>query len=333
MEQEQNIDKNLSTEDEIKKLLEKITPGYFVVTKEGEIKADPEGFIRGIMARYTFKTLVDIKEMLWYKNGVYKHHGENIIEAEVENIWKNAVHKPATKHFVSEIIEAIKRRTFVERLEINPPGYVNVKNGILNLEALELEPHTPEKVFTIQLPVAYNPQAQCPKIDRFLQEVCPDGVQTIEELIGWCLEDGYDYQRSVLLYGSGNNGKSTFLNLVRTFLGPENVSSRLLQDLVTNRFALADLYGKLANICADLPNIALTNTGIYKMLTGGDPITAERKFGHPFQFVNRAKLIFSTNQLFGVDDPTNAFWRRWILLQFPNDFTGREINQTELWKD
>src|SRR5208337_5133071 len=97
--------------------------------------------------------------------------------------------------------------------------------------------------------------------------------------------------------GDGSNGKSTLINLIKALIGLKNVSSRGLQELEMNRFAKADLYGKLANLYADLPDTALRSVGIFKMLTGGDPITAERKFQNPFKFISGAKLIFSCNKV------------------------------------
>ena len=66
-----------------------------------------------------------------------------------------------------------------------------------------------------------------------------------------------------------------------------------LQDLEENRFQVAELYGKLANIFADLPNKRLQSSSMFKTLVSGDRITAERKHENPFVFRNHAKLIFS----------------------------------------
>jgi putative DNA primase/helicase len=115
--------------------------------------------------------------------------------------------------------------------------------------------------------------------------------------------------------------------VLRGVLGPENVASEPLETLTSNRFSVAELYGKLANVVADLPSTPLRYTGIFKQLTGGDSIRAEKKNQHPFTFVNEAKLIFSCNEPPQVDDRTTAFWRRWIFVLFEQDFTGREDRQ------
>ena len=126
-----------------------------------------------------------------------------------------------------------------------------------------------------------------------------------------------------MIVGGGENGKSTYLKLLRFFLGEKNISARTMQELETNRFASANLYRKLANIFPDLPTTGLINSTMFKTLTGGDYITVEKKFGRePIEFENYAKLIFSVNETPIVRDNTYAFWRRFILIDFPNEFSG-----------
>jgi putative DNA primase/helicase len=110
------------------------------------------------------------------------------------------------------------------------------------------------------------------------------------------------------------------LNLIKRFLGHTNVSGESLHRILDNRFAVAELYGKLANIDADMSTEALRNTGILKKLTGGDPIPAEGKFKPPFRFVNYAKLLFSANEIPQTPDETDAFFARLIIINFPNQF-------------
>jgi len=105
-------------------------------------------------------------------------------------------------------------------------------------------------------------------------------------------------------------------------LGRHNCAFRSLQELTTNRFAPADLFGKLANIYDDLPPETLTNTGIFKILVTGGEIQAEKKFKNAFKFRNFAKLVFSANKVPSTVDDTKAFFRRWIIINFPNEFTG-----------
>src|SRR5207245_9167429 len=120
--------------------------------------------------------------------------------------------------------------------------------------------------------------------------------------------------------GGGGNAKDTFDRVLIILLGSENVSSRSLQELETNRFAKADLYGKRANICSDVPDITLRATGVLKSLTGEGLVTAENKNQKAFQYRNSAKLIQSLNKLPKSPDDTDAFFRRWFLTLFPHVF-------------
>ena len=126
-----------------------------------------------------------------------------------------------------------------------------------------------------------------------------------------------------MFVGEGNNGKSTLIRVMESLLGTWNCSNLALQDF-GGRFSLADLYGKMANIHADLSSEELRTTGKFKMLTGGDTISSEMKFRQKrISFRNYAKLIFSCNQLPKTPDDTGAFFRRWIILNFPNTFEGQ----------
>jgi putative DNA primase/helicase len=116
------------------------------------------------------------------------------------------------------------------------------------------------------------------------------------------------------------------LEIIKYFLGHNNVSGESLHRLLGTRFATAELNGKLANIDADLSREALKNTGILKKLTGGDYIPAENKFHPPFKFVNHAKLLFSANEIPMTDDETDAFFSRLIIINFPNQFLGNKAD-------
>ena len=81
-----------------------------------------------------------------------------------------------------------------------------------------------------------------------------------------------------MFVGYEDNGKSVMLKVITKFLGLENISSKNLHSLVKERFATADLFGKLANIFADLSAKRLQDVEAFKVLASGDRISAERKF-------------------------------------------------------
>jgi putative DNA primase/helicase len=126
--------------------------------------------------------------------------------------------------------------------------------------------------------------------------------------------------------GGGANGKSTLVNMLTTYIGEDNTSNIALQDLIHKRFARGQLYNKHLNIYSDLSSQAVEDTGIFKMITGSDMIYADRKFKDGFNFRSFAKQVYSCNKIPISRDDTDAYFRRWILLSFPNRFEGKDAN-------
>jgi putative DNA primase/helicase len=143
-------------------------------------------------------------------------------------------------------------------------------------------------------------------------------------------------QKAICLVGEGGNGKSAFLDLATNFVGTENVCHLSLHRLESDRFSPARLYGKLANICPDLPSERLAGSATFKAITGGDRITGEFKYSDSFEFTPFARLLFSANRLPASDDASQAFFDRWLIVPFPNRFrhtqgeTPRSILQNRL---
>jgi len=265
-----------------------------------------------------FLTLWDSGEIYFYNGGYYEGQGEQIIKDLAEQLLRMQI----KEHFKNEIVGYIRDKNYQRREIFNVPlNLINLQNGVYNIETGELLEKNPEYYFLHQIPVDYDPKAKCPRIKKFLREIFyQDDIPVVQEFIGYCLYRRYHIHRAVMLLGEGNNGKSTFINLLTTFLGRNNVSNKTLQELLENRFATASLYGKLLNAAPDIPTTALKRTGIFKCLTGEDRIYADVKFRNGFEFTNHAKLIFSTNTLPKAYDDTYAFFRRWLLLSFPNTF-------------
>ena len=184
-----------------------------------------------------------------------------------------------------------------------------------------MEPHSPDHLSPIQLSVSFDPDAKSPGIERFIEEVFPtDVVELGYEMPGLLSVPDTSWQKAFLLVGSGANGRTTYLNLIMDILGPENVSNISLHDLGSSKFLPAELYGKLANICADIPNQGLRSVAAFKSIVGGDRMIAERKYGQPFAFTPFARMIFAANEIPASPDSGYAYQRRWVPVRFPNQF-------------
>lgn len=266
---------------------------------------------------YHLKTVSDTERIYHYDHGVYLDDGETVLKERIEAEFGDETND----RLVKDIVGKVKRRTYVDRDLFNNKPIINIKNGLLDLETLSLQPHTPEYLSTAQLDVNYNPEASAPAIREFLIQVAQSkDIPLIEEIIGWLLWTDYNVHKAVMLLGIGRNGKGTLLRLITAFLGKRSISNVTLQELVGDRFAKADLYGKLANIGGDLPSKDLSDTSAFRNLTGGDDNRAQEKYRPAFNFRNKAKLLFSANVLPRSPDDTYAFYSRWILIEFLNVF-------------
>jgi phage/plasmid-associated DNA primase len=198
--------------------------------------------------------------------------------------------------------------------------HINLKSGLYNRETGQLDPHTPEYLSPVQLPITYDPTAECPKLDQFLEDVCPKNSGPLAyEILGYLATPDTWLKRAFFLQGPKHSGKSTFCELIGLFLGHQNVTAHTLQHLTSNRFGLATLYGKLANVFPDLPPTRVEDSSIFKMITGNDHlVSAERKYESPFQFWMHCRLLFSANEFPQSADQSETYLGRWLVLLFPN---------------
>jgi len=166
---------------------------------------------------------------------------------------------------------------------------------------------------------------QTPTMDKIFEEwVGKDYVKTLYEIIAYCLLPDYPINRLFCFVGSGMNGKSKFLELLRTFVGEGNVSSTELDTLIASRFEITRLHKKLVCMMGETNFNEMSKTSIIKKLTGGDLIGFEYKNKDPFNEKNYAKILIATNNLPTTTDKTIGFYRRWLIIDFPNQFSEQK---------
>ncbi len=258
-----------------------------------------------------------------YRGGAYRPDGEHDlrerITAELGDEWRRS-RSDETVAFL---------RDSAPRLWATPPrDRINVANGILDLKPRRLDPHTSDFLSPVQISAAYDPDATCPAIDRFLAGVlAPELIQLVHELAGYLILPDNSLQAAMMFLGEGANGKSTLLSLLTKLLGPENVSTVALHRLDEDRFSAAELEGKLANVFADLDARALQASSMFKAITGGDAITGERKYAPAFSFRPYTRLLYSANEPRPTPDSSDAFFRRWTIIPFEKRFAGKDADR------
>ena len=340
-----------SCEEQEQKALESIGVVKTAQGKPKKIKVPFDVVADKIRDRLHIFTMRDNKQLYIYKDGVYRSEGaEAILDTEIRNIhneiyrdsWDSINpnisigHIPkATVRYVNEVLAHIRAYTHITRdsLEKVQSKYINFKNCLFNLETWKTEDHSPEMKSICQISVTFDKDSKCPKISDFLESVVaePD-INLLCEMAGYCLTMDCSQQKAFMLYGVGSNGKSVFLALLESLVGGNNISSESLQRLEFDKYRTAKLYGKLVNICGDIPDIKMNKSEIFKKLTSGlDWIDAENKYQDPFKFHNTAKLVFSANNIpEGKKD--KAYYRRWVLIEFPNNFEGKNADKSLITK-
>jgi P4 family phage/plasmid primase-like protien len=256
-----------------------------------------------------------------YRKGVYHPDGDSSVRQLVKAFLKS---RGLATQWSSRKAEEVVKYIEVDApllWERPPMDRINVLNGLLDVNTAKLSPHSPDFLSPIQLPVKFDPDARCETWDWFVPDVFPgDSSALAWEIPAWLMTPDMAIQKAILLNGEGRNGKSTYLRALLAFLGLNNVCAISLHHLETDRFSVARLVGKLANICPDLPSEDLASTSIFKSITGGDVLLAERKYEASFELSPFARLIFSANILPKGRDASPAFFRRWIVIPFERVF-------------
>lgn len=219
-------------------------------------------------------------------------------------------------------------RTFLGETPLFDEPLLCVENGVVNLETGGLLPHDPAYLMSSRFAVQYDPTATCPTFDDWLSESTKikgrDQVDVLLDVTSQILDFTRLPEKSPFLFGPTRSGKSTFLELLVKLVGPGATSGMKLQDLESDQFAVADLYGKRINIDADVSDEYVPSVSNLKRLTGRDPITANMKYGKRFTFVNQALPIFSGNTLPTVGERSRAFMARVVPVSFPHSKEGSE---------
>jgi len=287
-----------------------------------------------------FFTIVDNKEIYTYnEHGYYENNGD----AKIRNLAEYYLEDYVVERYKNEVVGWIRDHNYIKREDIKVPlNLVNVQNGILNIETMELKEHSPDYLFLGQIPVKFNPKTKCDNFIKFLQHISMKELEprktiidTIQEYLGYCFLRAYPYKNYIVFDGGGDNGKTTLLNVVVALIGMNNNTSVSLQDLNHRPFAKSQLFRKYINVSDDLPKKALKYTGEIKQITGNSPLWADIKNHRKgICFVNYAKPWYACNELPATYDYSDAFFSRMIQITLLNKYLpkgNKKINDKNIF--
>lgn len=330
---------------------------YILVLQSSGFSKEEAKEVLRIINTYVFKTPLDDKEFdvisrdesfrapIFFKDktfqfdkfAAYLKSEKDIIKIDgLLHIYSDGIYTCDYKKIENEMIKIIpflnksKRKEVLDYLEVmipenserSPANYIAFKNGIFDADENRFLPFDPSYVITNKIDHRYMPNAYSKIVDSVLDKLtCGDESLRLllEEVIGYTFYRRNELRKAFVLIGEKANGKSTYLDMIATLLGEDNISALDLNELDA-RFKTAELHNKLANIGDDIGDMFIPNPAIFKKLVSGDRVNVERKGGDPFDFNNYSKLLFSANDMPRIKDKTGAVINRLVMIPFSARF-------------
>lgn len=268
--------------------------------------------------RYTNMILLSNNELAIYNGKFYEIKSANKIVERIIKAVLNCAGNYWTARRGKEVVEVLKLIPDFQVKNLDTDNIINFSNGVLNLDDLTLHEHSPKYLCSYMLETEYDPNAKCPRWDKFLEEIFVGDetcIKLLQEIFGACISNART-QKAFIFYGAGANGKSVVSNVLEYLCGSNNVS-HLALDKFQSTFGLQALIGKKLNIAAELEtgNTKIT-TANFKAVVGGDPVQINIKYQAPLDTVLNCKLVFLTNNLPDTLDTSYGYIRRLLILPF-----------------
>ena len=225
-----------------------------------------------------------------------------------------------------------KVQIHAQELDANPL-LLGVKNGqCIDMRTGMVFDLTPEHLITKSVGCEYDPYAQCPQWEEFLQQVFQEDqslIDYLQQYVGYCLTGLTSEQQVLFGFGLGANGKSVLFSVLTELLGTYAIAAPIDTFMLSGNegpksYLLARLAGArfvLANETSDGQRLA---ENIIKELTGGEVIAAAHKYGHLFEFQPRFKIAMVGNHKPVIRGTDSGIWRRLHLLPFNRSFAVSE---------
>ncbi len=208
-------------------------------------------------------------------------------------------------------------------------GKMNFQNGVLDILSGTLYPHSKEHGFMSVLTCDFDAKATAPRFEKFMDEVLggdKELINVVQEFLGYAFS-GMEckHQKAMMFSGSGENGKSVLLEVMKELLG-KGFSSLSVKSMANeqNRYLLE---GKLINIAEENARDAFKDSELVKNFIRGGEITVKKVYLPPYEFKNRTKLLMAVNELPTTYDLTHGFFRSFIIIPFNQVFSHEKGNR------
>ena len=301
--------------------------GFFEIydTKEGpKERPDYEGLADYMMGDYYLKC---DDSLIYFWSG--KHY-KSISFLNLKKIINDNVKLGSSANVINCFYQKALIKSFFNFNETDEPiGYLNCKNGVLDVSKGTLSGHSPDMFFKYVLDHDYNTEAQCPTFLKSLELVTngdADLKKLIQQVFGYCIAGGHPVaHKAFMFYGDGGNGKSTILTALGNLVGQTN-SARVPLTLFDKPFSMISLDGKLVNLIDETPKFNI-NPEAFKNVVSGGYVRAAHKGKPEVDLKMNARVIFACNKLPNFKDDTDGMLRRLIIIPFNHKIPDKEADR------
>ncbi|TFF90326.1 MAG: hypothetical protein EU548_03560 [Promethearchaeota archaeon] len=304
--------------------------------QEEEIELDPHTIAKEILKEeYIYCPLEWHRTILRYVDGCWREYPMDVLEHIILDYFLKIEYHKETDTNILKKLNTVKRYIKKEAAcsihDFDSNDFlINLKNGIMDITDLDnprICPHDPQYKIRRQLPIFYDEHAKCYEVNAFMKGIFhKEDIELIKQKIGLCYTTLMSFQKGTILYGEGNNGKTTFYNMLTEHLSKKNVSHVDPTDF-NDGFLVSQMEGKIANICSEVNTQDELNITTLKLHIGGEnTFLVNKKYEKPYEGTPTAKHWYGCNDDF-MNIPPNAskgFFRKFDLIECPNMFDGKE---------
>lgn len=268
----------------------------------------------------------DSKKCRWYKGDEI----DILNSFRIVDSYSMTIHN---QHLKVKLLDALRRVARSHRIPNADPYWVQFDDTIYDLRTGKNFKATSDYFVTNPIPHKMGKSDDCKKIDKLFRDwAIPFGskddswVRTLYEISAYSMLSCQPLQKLFVLTGSGANGKSTYMRLLQTFLGSDNCATSEIKYITGVRFETSHLYRKLLIVASEATEQELNDSVVLKKLSGEEDVRYEFKGAQAFDEKSYATFILATNALPVTVDKSVGFYRRWLVVDFPNMFeVGNDV--------
>lgn len=279
--------------------------------------------------------IINDKDIIYAFNGhcwieIDRQSIGNIVRFIYSSVFNGAKLSPS---IINEIVSMIYNRTNYLPLNEIKKSYINFSDGVYDILNMKRVGSSDMFFFKNNLDYKFSDVAEsqdCPNFRKFLYDVCFESdkseeyikakMDVILSFMCYALFGELKIERALVLYGSGSNGKSTLINIIRRVYGDHNISSIDINKIERTRLDLFEMQGKMLNICSELRFDEKTDIDLFKRIVSKEHITARRLYSPPQVIKDFPAQIFATNSIPHFGEIDNAIIRRLLIIDFKNTF-------------